>query len=121
MSTFRWWKNGDHPKDESVPTEVKRGDMKVVELTEGKVVKRYKGDADLDDLCPDCGAAFGIHGWIGGPKRGSIVHPGDYITETSGKYGVKHPNPVADLARQNEENTALEPEYTTKQESSLKE
>lgn len=75
----RWWKNGDHPGDQSVPQVREVGGLIVTDLTPGKVVKPYDGDTP-EMLCDVCGQAFGVHGWMGGPVRGDIVHPGDYIT-----------------------------------------
>lgn len=66
-----WWKDGDHEK-----------------------VQPYKARAKALELCPLCGAAFGIHGKVGT----TLVHPGDHIVvNNSGKVSVVRPDPFADV------------------------
>lgn len=93
MTTVRWWKNGDHPEDGSNFEQVERHGVLITTLSEGKVVKQWDGNENPDELCPMCSAPFDIHGRIGGPKTGTIVHPGDYVESTSGSYKVKRINP----------------------------
>lgn len=82
--TAQWWKNGDHPKDKSVPMEITDDDGNVIgigDLTEGKVVRRYRHpDADGHDLCGLCSQAWDVHGWIDEGTDGLTVHPGDWVT-----------------------------------------
>jgi hypothetical protein len=89
----RWWKNGDHPDDhirERIDDETG-----VPYLSEGKAVKRwvnYEGRGY--ELCDVCGAPMNAHGRLGGPQRGKIVHPGDYVSADAKT--VRHPDPVAE-------------------------
>lgn len=64
-----WWKIGDHD-----------------EVTENKT--RTK----THDLCPECGAPYGIHGKVGA----TLVHPGDaIIVNNKGAVRIERPDPMA--------------------------
>jgi hypothetical protein len=80
----QWWKNGDHPLDNS--TEVDG------ELTEGEVVTRYVPPTGTQHLLHTaCGAPWGIHGVL---QRGSnpVVCPGDWIVRgNNNHYRVAKP------------------------------
>lgn len=69
-SSTIWWKDGD--SEHVVPNKTRM--PKTLEL------------------CPLCGAAYGIHGKVGDV----LVHPGDKIIVNKGKVEVVHPDPFAD-------------------------
>lgn len=96
--TIRWWKNGDHPDDnvESMEITAPGGQTLGWFLSPGAVVGHYMPDhysGDPNGLCPECGVAWYGHGWLGGPKTGTIVHPGDHVTVNKGKHGYSVTRP----------------------------
>lgn len=117
--TVRWWKNGDHPKDNSVAMTPEAIGQAVSEgiymrsfLTEGEVVRFFnhpdESDAGIDAIC---GQPWLAHGWIDQGEEGRIVHPGDYVDVNAGKtgYQVEHPDPMAEaLAKVEAERAQME-------------
>jgi len=90
----QWFKNGDHPQDESRLVEHLGAPPK---LSEGKVVQHFRSlDAmeSMDALntsgnryCPECGNVMKIHGFLDGVNGEEIICPGDYIvTDRNGLY-----------------------------------
>jgi hypothetical protein len=78
LEATQWFKNGDHPQDESVPLTASDEDS---ELSEGKVVQNYP-ETDISPenrFCPDCGNLMQRHGQLAGTNVDAIVCPGDYI------------------------------------------
>jgi hypothetical protein len=74
LEATQWFKNGDHPQDESEPLEHSAESAK---LTEGKVVQYYPSlEVSENRFCPDCGNLMQRHGVLNGNE---IVCPGDYI------------------------------------------
>lgn len=72
-TNIRWWKDGDHPD-----------------------VVTYKARAKADELCPECGAPYGIHGKLGAV----LVHPGDHVvTNNKGEARVEHPDPMGEALK----------------------
>jgi len=69
IEAHRWFKNGDHPEDDSFPNE-----------TEGKVVRYFRHpniDGDVD--CSHCQIRMHDHGWIDTLEGGHNVCPSDWI------------------------------------------
>lgn len=97
-----WWKNGDHPDDNS---QIVTRDDFVGRLTEGEIVGFYTVEEEqlLTELCSTCSQPFVVHGWIAPENSveadGEVVHPGDIVTKTDeGKYTATRVNPVEILA-----------------------
>lgn len=98
IEAFQWFKNGDHPLDESVPIQPVEGDKEVL-LTEGKLVRYYQCTADFSDVvCHRCSTSsqastYSSHGWIDTLEGGHIVCPGDYIIKgIAGEFYPCKPN-----------------------------
>lgn len=77
VEAYRWFKNGDHPKDNSIP-------MEGGELTEGKVVRRFRTpeiseNSLIQPKCQKCSNDMHDHGWIDNALYGDPVCPGDYV------------------------------------------
>jgi len=73
-----WFKNGDHPQDESV--QIYDKECQPSHLREGKIVRRYRSpsiDGRVD--CSECERPMQSHGWIDTLEGGHIVCPGDWI------------------------------------------
>ena len=82
VEATQWWKNGDHPEDESVRLNNKNENGF---RSEGKVVRRYRNPSVSGNVdCHICGKPLCLHGWIDTPEGGYTVCPGDWII-TSGK------------------------------------
>ena len=86
IEAFRWFKNGDHPKDDC---------HEVIEdswpcLSEGKVVKRFiRSDIYDGDYCTFCGGKLSDHGWLENDDGGIQVCPGEWIIKTAdGKLNI---------------------------------
>lgn len=84
----QWFKNGDHPNDNS--RDIQGGDGYF--LSEGKVVRRYrnpniKGDSEC--IFRECEYTMHDHGWIDQGEGGLTICPGDYIYGEEGYYKVK--------------------------------
>jgi hypothetical protein len=90
VEATQWFKNGDHPNDESV---MLRPDPKGVTqfepfLSEGKVVRRFAiPGINAGAACFQCGRSMHDHGWIDTSDGGYTVCPGDWIvTIAQGSY-----------------------------------
>jgi len=92
VKATQWFKNGDHPLDES-ELMVERGFTEFVATTsmsEGKVVRRYRNPKmDSQDTCPKCTKIMHLHGWIDKSRGGITVCPGDWII--TGENGAHYP------------------------------
>lgn len=89
VEATQWFRNGDHPADESTP--INRPGGSSTTLTEGKIVKHYHAGIPGDRVCPECGNVFHRHGLIEGLNgEQETVHPGDYIcTNTKGDFYLR--------------------------------
>jgi len=81
----QWFKNGDHPLDDTQPVKRAEGSPS---LTEGKVVLYFRSlNIPGGRFCPDCGNIMQKHGLLEGVNGEEIVCPGDYIvTDQKGRY-----------------------------------
>ena len=80
-----WWKNGDHPLDNSCPISPENPD-----LSEGELVRFYRPTAyPHGHVCHHCKLKFHDHGWIDTLEGGHIVCPGDWII--TGVQGEHYP------------------------------
>lgn len=78
MEATQWFRNGDHPADESTP--IGRPGGSSTTLTEGKIVRHMHAGIPGDRVCMECGNVMRRHGLIDGPNgEEETVHPGDYI------------------------------------------
>jgi hypothetical protein len=74
----QWFKNGDHPKDDTQMISVSGSDE--VFRSEGKVVRYFRRpDVSGESLCKHCQHTMHVHGWIDTLEGGHIVCPGDWI------------------------------------------
>lgn len=91
VEAFQWFKNGDHPNDESHMIDGPDG---VPFLSEGKVVRRFPQQGlSGDELCKECNRTFVDHGFIGNDTGWVIlVCPGDYIANVKCKYTAIKPD-----------------------------
>jgi tRNA(Ile2) C34 agmatinyltransferase TiaS len=82
IEATQWFENGDHPHDESEPSEGSS------EKSEGKVVQRFHSvDLAGNSYCPECGNRMQRHGVLDGANGEEFVCPGDYIvTDRNGLY-----------------------------------
>ena len=79
IEATQWFKNGDHPKDDSIMSE--RGFLR-----EGKIVRHWRHpargrrhpDVGKEVVC-DCSQIMRDHGWIDTLEGGYVVCPGDWI------------------------------------------
>jgi hypothetical protein len=88
VEAHRWWKNGDHPDDQSVVVYPDSRSSTQFEpfSSEGKVVRWLRTPTlDGESLC-HCSRPYSEHGWIVGSAGGRIVHPGDWIITVDGRY-----------------------------------
>lgn len=87
IEATQWFRNGDHPQDESLRIDTADGPMR---LTEGKVVRYFKSlNIPGDRACSTCGNAMKVHGELTYTFDGreEIVCPGDYVvTDPKGHY-----------------------------------
>lgn len=83
VEATRWFKNGDHPRDDR---ETFIGSDGKPFLGEGKVVRYYRHPLDNGRrTCEHCGRIMHDHGWIDTVQGGHVVCPGDWIiTEMDG-------------------------------------
>lgn len=81
----QWFKNGDHPQDESTPIDKPDGAQR---FTEGKVVQYFRSlNIPGGRFCPTCGNVMQKHGVLDGLNGEETICPGDYIvTDTKGRY-----------------------------------
>lgn len=87
VPAHQWFKNGDHPEDESywIQAQNRRGF-----LSEGKVVRRYNyPEGSKGGPCGHCTFPLLDHGWIDTLEGGHIVCPGDFII--TGVKGERYP------------------------------
>jgi hypothetical protein len=91
IEATQWFKNGDHPQDNSCPISPSNPD-----LSEGEVVRYFcRPDIPGDQLCRKCGGEdeydvpMSYHGWIDTLEGGHIVCPGDFII--TGVQGERYP------------------------------
>jgi hypothetical protein len=91
VEAFQWFKNGDHPNDESHMIDGPDG---VPFLSEGKVVRRFRRpDVPGDSVCNSCNRRASEHGFIDdGLALIPPVCPGDYIANVKGKYTAIKPD-----------------------------
>ena len=83
VEATQWFKNGQHPLDNSRPLPPEEGDEEL-EYTEGKIVGRFN-DPEFggENLCEKCGRNFREHGFVdydrnAGDSDGRVC-PGDFI------------------------------------------
>ena len=89
VEATQWFKNGDHPQDESIPLPPLVGDTELF-YTEGKIVRYFRRpDVSGNSLCRECGKTMHVHGWIDTKEGGHIVCPGDWII--TGVQGERYP------------------------------
>jgi hypothetical protein len=87
----QWFKNGDHPQDQSKPIDRPGGPS---ELSEGKVVRYFRSlKIPGGRYCPECGNIMQRHGiLVDGVNDDATVCPGDYIvTDRQGRYYIVKP------------------------------
>jgi hypothetical protein len=79
IEAAQWFKNGDHPLDDTRTVTPVPGDGPPF-MSEGKVVRYYRdpGVAEMS-RCKHCGDIMHNHGWIDTLEGGHIVCPGDWI------------------------------------------
>lgn len=77
IEAHQWFKNGDHPQDNSILLPKPEGGTF---LSEGKVVRYFRRpDIKGGKICNLCNQTMHNHGWIDTLEGGHIVCPGDYI------------------------------------------
>ena len=92
IQASRWFKNGDHPEDHSVP--MRDAETGETFLTEGLVVRRFRHpDITGDKICITCRKTMHEHGWIDTLEGDHIVCPGDWIIrDVEGKFYTCNPS-----------------------------
>jgi hypothetical protein len=89
IEATQWFKNGDHPEDDSYLIASSENDQFFF-LSEGKVVRYYRRpDVPGTTSCKHCDLPHHDHGWIDTLEGGHIVCPGDYII--TGVDGERYP------------------------------
>ena len=85
IEATRWFKNGDHPNDESTPID---GPDESQRITEGKVVRYFQRlNIPGGRFCPECGNIMQRHGILDGLNGEEVICPGDYVvTNPKGQY-----------------------------------
>lgn len=79
IEATQWFRNGDHPQDQSTPLDSPDGGTR---MTEGKVVRYFKSlNIPGNRVCRHCGNIMQKHGELvdGLSDENEIVCPGDYI------------------------------------------
>lgn len=87
IEATQWFRNGDHPLDNSCPTYPSKPG-----LSEGELVRRFRDPNVLgSSLCGHeaCSRPMDVHGWIDTLEGGHIVCPGDMII--TGVQGEHYP------------------------------
>lgn len=83
----QWFKNGDHPEDQTKEIDTPGGNQR---LTEGKVVRHFRSlNIPGGRFCENCGNPMQRHGELVNGLNGEeeIVCPGDYIvTDPKGRH-----------------------------------
>jgi hypothetical protein len=81
IKAHRWFRNGDHPRDECRVITPAHGDGEPF-LSEGKIVRYFRRpDISGESVCPHCQFIYQQHGWIDTLEGGHDVCPGDWIIE----------------------------------------
>lgn len=89
IEAHQWWKNGDHPDDDTRTIMPVPGDGEPYP-TEGKVVRYFRHpDVPDDTRCQHCERPMFAHGWIDTLEGGHTVCPGDWII--TGVKGERYP------------------------------
>lgn len=85
IDATQWFKNGDHPKDNSCPISPEN-----IRLSEGEVVRYYR-NPELHNYgnCKHCDRIMHVHGWIDTKEGGHVVCPNDWII--TGVKGENYP------------------------------
>lgn len=85
IEAFQWFKNGDHPLDEStLLMTTEKGDI----LTEGKVVRFFRHPkVEGSEVCA-CGRLYDEHGFLDNSLIINKVCPGDYILSGRNRFNV---------------------------------
>jgi hypothetical protein len=88
IEATQWFKNGDHPEDN---TELLFGGEGIgYFVSEGEVVRRFcHPDMNASQECQHCGMTMKQHGWIDTLEGGHNVCPGDWII--TGVHGERYP------------------------------
>lgn len=90
IEATQWFKNGDHPEDNSTIIMLLGEARPEGELSEGKIVKMFRSGISKDNLvCDKCNYQMKDHGWIDTFEGGHIVCPGDFII--TGVKGERYP------------------------------
>ena len=77
IDAHQWFKNGDHPQDESKMITAGNG---IPFLSEGLVVRRFRHPSISGEVvCGKCENTMHVHGWIDTLEDGHNVCPGDWI------------------------------------------
>lgn len=80
MNAVQWFRNGDHPDDDTVELADELGRPF---LSEGKVVRYYRHPTLCGvSHCPKCEKTLHVHGWIDNGGDGQVVCPGDFVHTT---------------------------------------
>lgn len=75
VEATQWFKNGDHPLDNSQPISPENP-----ALCEGDLVRYYRHpDVPGETPCRRCSNIMHNHGWIDTAEGGHTVCPGDWI------------------------------------------
>jgi len=75
IKATRWFKNGDHPLDNSCPISPEDPN-----LSEGEIVRYFRHpEVRGKSICGNCENRMNDHGWIDTLEGGHIVCPGDWI------------------------------------------
>jgi hypothetical protein len=87
IEATQWFKNGDHPEDDSFRLFEDTGTIPT-DPREGKIVRYYRHpDFDGKNPCKHCKKKMHDHGWIDTLEGGHIVCPGDFvITGVNGEH-----------------------------------
>lgn len=82
VTATQWFKNGDHPEDNSTRMAPE------VAFCEGEIVRYFRHpDYHSLDVHEMCGFTWHAHGWIDTLEGGHTVCPGDWvITGVKGEY-----------------------------------
>lgn len=79
VKATQWFKNGDHPNDETRMVTPVPGDGEPF-ASEGKVVRYFRRpDVPGERSCAKCSFTMHVHGWIDTLEGGHVVCPGDWI------------------------------------------
>lgn len=91
MEAVQWFKNGDHPEDESELISPHPDSVTQFEpfLSEGKIVRRFN-DPDIpgDSICANCGRPYSEHGWLETIIGLKKVCPGDIVVNDPAVIGT---------------------------------